>query len=637
MLLFFLFIFYDGELRPSDYIDLQVNRANYPLLAEITDSLYYLAATYPDIVRIDSIGLSYEGRQIYYIEVTDNPGIDEDEPGLFFIGTHHANEWTSAVAPLFFADSLVSAYGQDSLITWIVDNCRIWIMPCFNVDGYYYSRDLNHPGWRKNRRPYGGSIGIDPNRNHPGGCSGSAHDTWGGQPGPNTSHVPSNMFFCGPASLSEPENAVLFDFFADKPINALITYHCYGELVTWPWAWSFAQAPDGATFEDLGDTIATMMLNQSGTGPYTPFQQSSWYPICGEYADFTYGYSRYVKGIPCYSFTIELGTSLAPDTISLQQIIRENFKPLVYLASCIDSVTAATPGIVVAPSLQYQQTGNDYVVMWSPRTNAQVNLWRLWELWCEDVVVDTFGASNTRWMLDGFAPDTQYAHSGSYCLRSNFLDGTIAHATTKYPYFVEDGDSISFWVYCDLEDYGDVAFFEISTDGLVWSQLVRMNGTQPWWYNYRRSLSSYIGQSVFFRFRLSTDGNFRYEGICIDDFYPAVTYDSIRLYAPIYDTCYAFTDIAPGIYYYRVRGVNDQGPGIASQLIQVDVPVSIAEKEHCAVSNGSYPTIMNIAQVAFVPDMQVYNILGQRVKTIEKAGIYFMEHNGRFTKTIIVR
>ncbi len=637
MIAFLLFVLYDGELTPDDILALERNRMQYPTLAEIHDSMHDIALNHPLIARVDSIGQSYEGRQILYLEISDNPGTDEGEPGLFFIGLHHGAEWTSVVVPLFFADSLASAYGQDPLITWIVDNCRIWIMPCFNVDGYHYSHDLGNTSWRKNRRPYGGSIGTDPNRNYYGGCSGSAHDTWGGQPHPNTSNLPSSGFFCGQAAFSEYENRALLSFLSSQRINTGISYHCYGESVSRPWSWSLDPAPDSIMLKMLCDTIASMITCQSGSGHYSSFQQSTWYPICGSWGDFMYGYNRFVRGGPCLPFTIELGTSAAPDTFYLPQICRENFKAVPYLAQRIDSVVNVTPRIVIAPHIGYSQSGNDYTVYWIPQNNAGPCLWRLREMANIDVTADTFGTSNDRWVMSGFTPSSQQAHSGLYSISANYLDGTIAHATTQYPYLVEQGDTAAFWTYYDLELNGDVAFFEISVDGLVWDQIFRLTGHQSYWHTRAHPLDDYVGKSVYFRFRLSTDGSDRYEGIYIDDFYPTVNYYFITDLPHGTDTFHTFTNVPTGTYFYSVQGQNNQGLGIRSQLTRIDVPAAIAESNASGLKQTLFPTITRQFNHEGMVGIKLYNILGQEIKNVDKTGIYFVRQGQTLTKIIIVK
>jgi len=624
----------DGRLTPEIQVEMEKNRFFYPTLGQLNDSLKSLAQRHPSICRLDSIGRSYENRTIYCLEISDNPGQDEAEPELLFVGLHHANEWSSCAVPLFYCDSLVRAYGSDTLVTRLVDERRFWFIPCFNVDGYYYSRDLNHTAWRKNRRPWGGAIGIDLNRNYPGAGAGNANDTWGGIPAPSmASHNPASEFFCGPTALSELENRAMYDFVTARTFRALVSYHNYGEYVLWPWAWAITPAPDGPTIQSIGNELANMIVKQSGSGHYTGMQQGTWYQLCSELKDFAYGYARYTKGEPCYPFGVELGLSLAPDTILLAQISRQNIKALFHLARVIDTAVANTPRIVVAPRIAAVQNGNQYDVCWSPKTAGLANGWRLWEMMKASAVLDTFGTSNPRWVMTGFTPASQGAHSGAYCLVSNYADAAVTWARTEYPYIVTVADTASFWLKFDLELNSDVLFFEISRDGLSWRQHGRFTGMDTTWDRVQVPLVEYEEQSVFFRFRLVTDGD-RYQGVFIDDFYPAVAYDSIVQYPGLADTFYYFEKTASGAYYYRVVGYNNQGTGIFSSLIRVDVTMSVAE-DRTDIIQPRLPTV--VRKFKPVKGVRVFNILGQEVPRPDKAGIYFLRSAQGTDKIIVIK
>ena len=52
-------------------------------------------AAHPDIVKLSSIGKSYQGRTIWVAKVSDNVAVDEDEPEVLFDGLHHAREHLS--------------------------------------------------------------------------------------------------------------------------------------------------------------------------------------------------------------------------------------------------------------------------------------------------------------------------------------------------------------------------------------------------------------------------------------------------------------------------------------------------------------------------------------------------------------
>jgi hypothetical protein len=625
--------FTDGLLTPEIQAEMEKNRFFYPTLGQLNDSLRSLAQRHPAQCRLDSIGRSYENRTIYCLEISDLPGQDEGEPELLFVGLHHANEWSSCAVPLFYCDSLLRAYGADTLVTRLVDERRFWFIPCFNVDGYYYSRDLNHTGWRKNRRPWGGSIGIDLNRNYPGAGSGNANDTWGGLPAPNmASHDPANDFFCGPYALSESENRALYDFLTTRTFRTVVSYHNYGEYVLWPWAWAITPAPDGPTIQAIGNELANMIVKQSGSGHYTGMQQGTWYQLCSELKDFSYGYARYTRGEPCYPIGIELGLSLAPDTNLLAQISRQNIKALFYLARAIDTVVANTPRIVVAPRIAALQNGNQYDVCWSPKTAGLADGWRLWEMMKQSAVLDTFGASNPRWVMSGFTPSSQGAHSGAYCLTSSYADAAITWSRIEYPYLVSASDTASFWVKYSLELNRDVLLFEISRDGLMWRQSSRLTGTDTAWKRVQVPLAEYADQSVYFRFRLCTDGD-GISTVFVDDFYPAVAYDSIVAYYSLPDTFHHFDKNVSGAYYYRVVGYNGEGTGIFSPLIRVDVNLAVAEERTDKI-RPRLPTVVRKFKPA--KGMRLFNILGQEVPDAEKAGVYFLRAAQGTTKIIVV-
>ncbi|MFQ5906378.1 MAG: M14 family zinc carboxypeptidase, partial [bacterium] len=179
----------------------------YHGLQEVMDSLASIAANHPDIARLDTLPDStYQGRPLLALKISDNVNIEEDEPELFFCGLHHAREWPTVEIVLFAADTLTRGYGIDSHISQIVDSRQIWLMPCVNPDGYFYSYDQNHQWWRKNRRyfPQYGTRGVDDNRNYGGSYDGSHLGEWGTTV-VATSRNPGEDTYTGPVPMSEKE------------------------------------------------------------------------------------------------------------------------------------------------------------------------------------------------------------------------------------------------------------------------------------------------------------------------------------------------------------------------------------------------------------------------------------------------
>ncbi len=145
--------------------------ACYPTYSEVLAILDQMRAQYPDLIsqRI-SIGPSLENREVWMVEISDNPGMDEGEPEAFFTALHHAREPQGIVTVLHTMWDLLSKYGTDAEATYLVQNRRLFFVPMLNPDGYVYNETIAPGGggmWRKNRRSNSdGTFGVDLNRNY---------------------------------------------------------------------------------------------------------------------------------------------------------------------------------------------------------------------------------------------------------------------------------------------------------------------------------------------------------------------------------------------------------------------------------------------------------------------------------------
>jgi hypothetical protein len=272
----------------------------YHSFDEMETELNQIAADHPGITRLESIGKSYEGRDIWAMKVSDNPDIEEDEPEIFYNSMHHAREWLTMEVALYILNYLTDNYGSNSTITNIVDNRQIWIIPCVNPDGRVWDSAADDPtshrsqpsGWRKNRVDHGeGSRGVDLNRNY--------GYMWGGA---GASDVPSSPTYRGPEPFSELETKAIRDFVAQHDFVFAISYHSYGQLLLYPWGYTYNDPADEELFLAVGEKMANLITNKAGSSypGYTPQQGSDLYLTSGTDDDWLYG----EMGI--YSYTIEL-------------------------------------------------------------------------------------------------------------------------------------------------------------------------------------------------------------------------------------------------------------------------------------------------------------------------------------------
>lgn len=559
-------------------------RGEYCSYADMVDSLTTLSMNYPDICKLDSLPApTYEGRWIYGVKISDNVSVEEyDEPKFTLDGCHHSREWATPQAVLFFADSMLTSYNIVSELTEIINTTEIYCFPVINVDGYVYDYGLGGDWWRKNREPFGGFVGADPNRNYGGACNGEVDGYWGAADEDQVSHHPDHQTFCGQHAFSGDEIWAYTAFIRERRISTGFSLHSYGEQVMYPWGYKAAGTPDAALYDAKGAYMAGMMQGVYG-GTYTPGQSyNNPYPTCGNTRDWVYGYNKWVAGVSSLFYGAEIGTQFYENVSNLDFISRQVFKAASYLAGFSDSLVLIAEGFV-APPLVYPlgTVDENFSVFWHARNSFDNNpvQWELVELSGLTVILDDLETGTDRWILEGFTHTTAQSHSSTHSFFSGDTPDMNSAVRTAFPYIVQPGDSLTFWCRYDLETNYDVAVVEISENSKEWFCLGdRFNGTSAW---TRRafSLDDWAGKSVYFRFRSMTDGYINNGGFYVDDISPVCSYATVDTITSIHtDTSYAFVDHEPGIYYYYVKGYNAaHGWGDYSCLELADVTVGVAE------------------------------------------------------------
>ena len=172
---------------------------------------------YPNLIRLETIGKTWEGRDIVLATLTldvENAGL---KPALLYTGTIHAREWIGNELAIAFIDHVLKNFGTDPRVSAALTKNTLYMVPCLNPDGFEYSR-THFSFWRKNRRDNkDGTFGVDLNRNFSVGFV-KNKDT-------------SSNVYGGPEPFSEPETRAIRDFVDTHPnITIALDYHSQGNV-----------------------------------------------------------------------------------------------------------------------------------------------------------------------------------------------------------------------------------------------------------------------------------------------------------------------------------------------------------------------------------------------------------------------
>ena len=279
-------------------------------LDEMLQELDDMHTLYPNLITVKSPISNFqteEGRSIYFVKISDNPNVDENEPEILFTGIHHAREPAAMQQLIFYMWYLLENYATDNEVKSIVDNTQQFFVPIVNPDGYRYNQTTNPNGggyWRKNRKNNGGgSYGVDNNRNY------SYH--WGesGVSGPN------GDTYNGTAPFSEAENQAIKWLCEQHQFKIAINNHTFSSLLLFPFGYALnVPTPDNAIYE----AISGLMVQENG---YTNEISSSLYPAAGDSDDWMYGDTSTKNKI--FAMTPEIGDSFWPNQNEIEGICKD--------------------------------------------------------------------------------------------------------------------------------------------------------------------------------------------------------------------------------------------------------------------------------------------------------------------------
>jgi murein tripeptide amidase MpaA len=122
---------------------------------ELTGYLRHWAEQFSNLCKLESLGHSYEGRDIWVVTVTNfATGPDTEKPAYWADGNIHATETSASTAALYLLHKLLSEYGQNEKVTYALDTRVFYIVPRLNPDGAEWALADIPKYIRSSTRPY---------------------------------------------------------------------------------------------------------------------------------------------------------------------------------------------------------------------------------------------------------------------------------------------------------------------------------------------------------------------------------------------------------------------------------------------------------------------------------------------------
>ena len=240
-----------------------MNWDKYPSYQQYDTIVHRLADDYPALCRLEVIGQSVNGRNIYVLKISDNVDMDEDEPQVLFSSTMHGDELAGYVLMLRLAEHLLINSSNGGLEQQLVDSLEIWINPNANPDGTYAGGDTIVYSTREN------ANGIDLNRKFPDEEAG----------------------IFPPAGA--PEIADMVQFLKDHNFVISANFHSGIELVNYPWdKWLEPLHADNDWFRKISRAYADTVHYYSSNPYYFDDRDNgvthgaSWYDVRGGRQDY---------------------------------------------------------------------------------------------------------------------------------------------------------------------------------------------------------------------------------------------------------------------------------------------------------------------------------------------------------------
>ncbi|XP_066602873.1 carboxypeptidase D-like [Prorops nasuta] len=313
---------FETYIRPIDkygfYHQIEFKHHDYDAMVKF---LFDLNINYSNITSLYSIGKSVQGRELYVMEITKDPGShDKEKPEVKYVGNMHGNEVVGREVLLLLLKYLCENYGTDYRVTWIVNNIRLHVMPSMNPDGY----EMSHMGDVSGIQGRENAKGVDLNRNFPDQYEVN-----------NDNRVP------------QPETRAVMKWISVFPFVLSANLHGGALVANFPFDNNPTHylrgpnlSPDDEIFKMLAMTYSNAHPRMHLGQPCQPLPDmpesllsekfpggitngAEWYSVPGGMQDYNYLHSN------AFEITLELGCTKFPKTEELAKFWLENREPLL--------------------------------------------------------------------------------------------------------------------------------------------------------------------------------------------------------------------------------------------------------------------------------------------------------------------
>ncbi|XP_062901077.1 carboxypeptidase Z [Mobula hypostoma] len=304
---------------------------------EMKKLLKQMASICEDISILYTLGRSYEGKDLYVIEFSDNPGEHEElEPEFKYIANIHGNEALGRELLIYLAQYLCSEYlSGNQRIQTLINNTRIHLLPSLNPDGYEIASEEGpgYNGWITGRPNI---QSIDLNRNFPDLTTEFYRERR--KRGGRVDHIPiPRSYWNGKVA---PETRAVLTWVKKVPFVLSASLHGGDLVASYPFDMSrlpedkyFSPTPDDQMFKLLAKAYADAHPVMSDTskdrcgGSFAEdggiINGAQWYSFAGGMQDFSYLHTN------CFEITLELSCEKYPADEDLPTAWNENKEALL--------------------------------------------------------------------------------------------------------------------------------------------------------------------------------------------------------------------------------------------------------------------------------------------------------------------